>query len=165
IVADPVAEYERHVPDAPRRGDRVATHYHQVGFLARRYRTGAVGYSQDLRAVRGHDLHRLFGGEAGFDQQLVIALVAVARDFTQAARIRARPEKSSGFHELALELHRFLEREPGNGILPELRAVVVRLDLRGVVGRERVQDPLVARYPGRAADLEDRERGGHRGPV
>ena len=65
-----------------------------------------------------------FRREARFDQQLVVALVAVAGDRADAARIRAGAEQTARLHERALELHRLLEGDAMDAVVRRLPALV-----------------------------------------
>ena len=76
--------------------------------LAGRNRAQSIAESQHFRAVRRHDLHRLLWGEPSLDEQLVIALIGVAGNGADTARIGAGAEQTAGLHEGALELHPFL---------------------------------------------------------
>src|SRR5688572_2106340 len=112
VVADAVLEDRRHLANHARIRGEIALQHDEIRELSFLHRAELVSDAEDLRAVRRHDLHGLCGSEACLDEQLIVALIAEARQRTaEARRVDARSESPAGLHERALERHRVRSEE------------------------------------------------------
>src|SRR5207247_7984176 len=123
--------------------------------LAGRHRSELLVDAENRRTVQRHDLDRFGGGEAGFQQELVVALIAEARKRTADTRwIDTGSQKAAGFDERALERlrapkqlrHRRL-RGAGRGLAARAQILLARFR------RERLEHAILERRAVRKRQL------------
>src|SRR5262245_20213838 len=149
VVTHSVLEDELDVLDVGDASGRIALQDDEVRALADRNRADAACLTEVGGAVERRDPDRFDRRKPGFDQQLDLALVTVARDVSvEANGIRAGEEQPASRHESALQVH-VAPQEAGVGFLfrPVDRAAATVEVGVAQRGRHRFQDPGRHRRP------------------
>ena len=110
-------------------GCDVAVDDHEVGGPSRGYRSEVGVGAEDVGAVGGEDLDGFRRGEAGFEEELVVPLVAEAgEDAADAGRVNAGREHANSNSELAGKTMEFNTETRAGRVGGKVRMLIYNLE-------------------------------------